>query len=402
MLNLRVELFTHLQRLSLGFFERRQLGDMMSRLGGDVSDDRDAGPDRREHGADLCLPDPVLHRDAVLPRLAARARRARRRARVPARRRGAVASASSVRRAELRRRSGSISAVAEESLSNLALVQAYDRQTDETARYRRENQGAFSAQMVATRLEALFGPFSDLVEVIGVLLVMGFAIWELADGRITLGGLLVFVAYLSQLYGPVAGFGGLWNEMSSAKAGAERIIEMLDEEAGGRRPGRPHAARPAAGALRLQQVTFTYPDTERPALIGHRPADLARGEGRRGRGQRGGQDDADQAAAALLRPRRRPRHPRRPRPARPEPVRPAPQRRRRAAGDPRLRRHDRRQHPLGTARTPRTHDDRARRAAPRTSTGSCRTCPTGTPRGWASAAGCCPAGSGSGSPSRAR
>ena len=37
-LNLRVELFTHLQRLSLGFFERRQLGDIMSRLGGDVSE----------------------------------------------------------------------------------------------------------------------------------------------------------------------------------------------------------------------------------------------------------------------------------------------------------------------------------------------------------------------------
>ena len=37
-LNLRVELFAHLQRLSLGFFERRQLGDIMSRLGGDVSE----------------------------------------------------------------------------------------------------------------------------------------------------------------------------------------------------------------------------------------------------------------------------------------------------------------------------------------------------------------------------
>ena len=87
-----------------------------------------------------------------------------------------LSGASRLRRAELRRRSGSISAVAEESLSNLALVQAYDRESDETARYRRENQGAFSAQMVATRLEALFGPLSDLVELIGVLAVMGFAV----------------------------------------------------------------------------------------------------------------------------------------------------------------------------------------------------------------------------------
>ena len=50
MLNLRVELFTHLQRLSLGFFERRQLGDIMSRLGGDVSEIETLVADRREHG----------------------------------------------------------------------------------------------------------------------------------------------------------------------------------------------------------------------------------------------------------------------------------------------------------------------------------------------------------------
>src|SRR4029453_131404 len=150
---------------------------------------------------------------------------------------------------ELRRRSGSISAVAEESLSNLALVQAYDRQDDETRRYRRENQGAFSAQMVAIRLEALFGPLSNVVEVVGVLLVMGFAVWELANGRVTLGELLVFVAYLSQLYSPVAGFGGLWNEMSSAKAGAERIIELLDQEPGVADTDEPKPLRPATGAV---------------------------------------------------------------------------------------------------------------------------------------------------------
>ena len=152
--------------------------------------------------------------------------------------------------------------------SNLALVQAYDRQHDEAARYRRENQGAFSAQMVAIRLEALFGPLSDLVELIGVLAVMGFAVYELANGRITLGGLLVFVAYLSQLYGPVAGFGGLWNEMSSAKAGAERIIEMLDQEPAVVEPVDPAPLARAQGTLALQGVAFTYPDTERPALSG--------------------------------------------------------------------------------------------------------------------------------------
>jgi ATP-binding cassette, subfamily B, bacterial len=266
-LNLRVELFAHLQRLSLGFFERRQLGDIMSRLGGDVSEIETLVLT----GVNMALTYAfqILFFSGMLfyldwrlalaafvaaPGFLLVARVLSRRIQTSAR--------------ELRRRSGSISAVAEESLSNLALVQAYDRQSDETARYRRENQGAFSAQMVAIRLEALFGPLSNVVEVVGVLLVMGLAVWELANGRVTLGELLVFVAYLSQLYGPVAGFGGLWNEMSSAKAGAERIIEMLDQEPAVADRADPVPLHRAAGTLALQQVTFTYPNTERPALSG--------------------------------------------------------------------------------------------------------------------------------------
>ena len=264
-LNLRVNLFTHMQRLSLGFFERRQLGDMMSRLGSDVSTIETLVVTGVNmvltytfqvifYAGMLFFLDWRLALAALIaaPGFLAVARSLSGRIQASAR--------------ELRRRSGTIGAVAEESLSNLALVQAYDRQNDEAARYRRENQGAFSAQMVAIRLEALFGPLSDLVELIGVLAVMGFAVYELASGRITLGGLLVFVAYLSQLYGPVAGFGGLWNEMSSAKAGAERIIEILDQEPAVVDPVDPAPLTRAQGVLALQGVAFTYPDTERPAL----------------------------------------------------------------------------------------------------------------------------------------
>ena len=195
-LNLRVDLFAHLQRLSLGFFERRQLGDIMTRLGGDVSEIETlvlTGVNMTlTYAFQIALFTGMLFyldwRLALASFVAAPGFLLI--ARVLSRRIQAAAR-------ELRRRSGSIGAVAEESLGNLALVQAYDRQTDETDRYRAENQGVFAAQMVAIRLEGLFGPLSSLVEVIGVLLVMGFAVWELARGRLTLGELLVFVAYLT-------------------------------------------------------------------------------------------------------------------------------------------------------------------------------------------------------------
>ena len=63
-----------------------------------------------------------------------------------------------------------------------------------------------------------------------MLLVIGIGIWQLAAGSMTLGGLLVFMAYLAQLYGPIRAFGGLANTAYAASAGAERIIEVLDEK----------------------------------------------------------------------------------------------------------------------------------------------------------------------------
>ena len=206
---------------------------------------------------------------------------------------------------EKRRRTGTISAVAEESLSNAALVQAYDRQASETKRFHTENLGAFAAQMVATRLRATFGPFIDLLETAAVLLVIGIGIWQLAAGSMTLGGLLVFMAYLAQLYGPIRAFGGLANTAYAASAGAERIIEILDEKPSVTDPVDPAPVRPGPRRAERRERHVHLPRgrravADRPALH-HRP----RAEARRGRRQRRGQDDADQAAAALLRPRPR-------------------------------------------------------------------------------------------------
>lgn len=95
---------------------------------------------------------------------------------------------------EQRARSGSLTAVTEESLSNITLVQAYDRHA--TERFHRENPGRFRAEMAATRLEALLRPLMELLEILGVILVLGLGVRELRHGRISLGGLLVFLTCL--------------------------------------------------------------------------------------------------------------------------------------------------------------------------------------------------------------
>ncbi|MDT7691909.1 MAG: ATP-binding cassette, subfamily bacterial, partial [Pseudonocardiales bacterium] len=264
-LNLRSRVFTHLQRLSLTFFERNQLGDILARLSGDVG----AIEGLILSGLNQALTylfQIIFFAGALFVldwRLALAALVA-----APAFLLLARFFSKRIKTAsqEQRRRSGSITAVAEESLHNTALVQAYDRQAHESIRFHKENLGSFTAQMVAIRLEALFAPFTDLLQAVGVLAVIGFGIRELVAGRITLGGLLVFIGYLSQLYGPISGIGSLANSIYAASAGAERIIEVLDTKPEVTSPDDPVPLGQARGEFRLDRVGFRYPDGGRPAL----------------------------------------------------------------------------------------------------------------------------------------
>ena len=263
--SLRTEFFEHLHGLSLDFFEREKLGDIISRL----SDDVDEIEELMLSGATASLSylfqvvffvGALFYLDwrlalislFVAPLFWFVARKFSRRIKQASR--------------EERRRAGSIGAVAEESLSNAALVQAYGRTETEVARFHRENAGGFAAQMAATRLSALFTPLINLIELAGVLVVVVFGAYQVASGALTIGGLLVFLVFLGQLYRPIRGLSGLLNTVYAASAGAERIIEFLD-----RKPSVQNApwARPlhrARGIVEFDSVSFSYPGTRKSAL----------------------------------------------------------------------------------------------------------------------------------------
>jgi ABC-type multidrug transport system fused ATPase/permease subunit len=167
---------------------------------------------------------------------------------------------------EKRRRAGSLGAVAEEGLANATLVQATNREEAELQRFEQENEGIFRAELAATRIRALFAPLVELIELLGVLLVLGWGTWALSQGSLTLGGLLAFLAYLGLLYRPVRDLGQLATGVFEASAAAERVLELLRHEP--RVTDRP-GARPLGrgrGELEFDRVTFRYPGAERSAL----------------------------------------------------------------------------------------------------------------------------------------
>jgi ATP-binding cassette, subfamily B, bacterial len=168
---------------------------------------------------------------------------------------------------EKRRRSGSLTAVAEEALNMAPLVQTLNRQDAEVARFKRENAAIMDAELAATRISGLYGPLVGLIELLGGMLVIGFGVWALSAGELTLGGLLVFITYLAQLYSPIRSLGQLSNTIFAAAAGAERVLELLNEppDVTDAAHARPLPAR-AHGRLELDGVGYSYAGAERPAL----------------------------------------------------------------------------------------------------------------------------------------
>ncbi|MEV0411406.1 ABC transporter ATP-binding protein [Streptomyces sp. NPDC050448] len=267
LLALRADVYRHVQGLSLGFFERRRLGDVLSRITGDVdaietfllSGVADALYHVIRLGVFLGLLfylrwDLTLLALVIVPLFWGAARRFSRLVKAASR--------------ERRRRSGSISAIAEESLGNIALVQAYNRQDTEEGRFARESMGRFRAAMVSARIRSVYGPVVEMIELTGALAVLGLGTWKLAQGQLTLGGLLVFLALLGKLYSPIRDLSQLTNTFYAASASAERIIELLDQRpqvvevaaARARRIGR------ARGNVEFRGVSFRYPGTSRWAL----------------------------------------------------------------------------------------------------------------------------------------
>jgi ATP-binding cassette, subfamily B, bacterial len=262
---MRRRLFSHVQKLSLDVLDRRRLGDVIARLTGDVQAIESFVLSGVADGLAALLrivffTGALIYLDwrlalvaiVVTPLFLYVARRFSR----------LIKHASR----EKRRRSGSLSAVAEESLANQMLVQASNRQDAQLERFERENEGIIEAELASTRIRGLFAPLVDLIELLGVMFVIVLGTIAVTSGDLTIGGLLVFITYLTQLYGPVRDLSSLSNTIFKAAAGAERVIELLDEEP--RIVDRPGAARieRARGVVELDDVTFVYPGAAAPAL----------------------------------------------------------------------------------------------------------------------------------------
>jgi len=171
-----------------------------------------------------------------------------------------------VRHRERRDLEARVMAVVQQTLSAIPAVQAYAREELESARFRSYADATVTAYQRATRADMWFKLFVGLSTSGGTAVLMWMGARYALEGTVTVGTILVFLYYLSALYGPLNSIAYTASTFQYARAQADRVLEILDTASDV--PDAPDARDTRVqGHVRYENVTFGY-DPGRPVLKG--------------------------------------------------------------------------------------------------------------------------------------
>jgi ABC-type multidrug transport system fused ATPase/permease subunit len=263
--DLRETLYEHLQRLELGFFDRQQTGQLMSRATVDLQSVRfflgyglvfiaQAVVTILLAAVAMFILQPGLAAISLAP--------------VPfviliANRYG---HRSRPAMQEAQQRIAELTADAEENVSGVRVVKAFAQEERQLERFRHTVQRVFDQQMVATRIQALFNPLLSFLPNLCLAAILLFGGRRVIDGSLTLGAFTAFYAYLLMLISPMRTLGYMLGASQRSTASGARIFQVLDREPRiESAPGAP-ALPDGGGHVSLRGVSLTFEGATHPAL----------------------------------------------------------------------------------------------------------------------------------------
>jgi ATP-binding cassette subfamily B protein len=256
--DVRLEIYEHLQRLSLRFYEDKQTGQLMSRM---VNDS-----DLLEQLIAHALPDVmvnVLMLVGVTAVLVSMSWQLALLSMIPiplivlAMRGFAkyVRPAFRERQVEL----GELNAALNDNLSGIREIMAFTREEIEAAKIRGHLVRYRDSLLRALRLMATFHPFVEFASSLGMIVLVYFGGRFVLDEALPIEDLVAYFLYLEMLYQPVRALTEAWEGVQEALAGAERVTELLDEQPDVvERPDAIHLTGRARGAIVVLDVGFRY------------------------------------------------------------------------------------------------------------------------------------------------
>jgi ABC-type multidrug transport system fused ATPase/permease subunit len=263
---LRLAMYTHLQRLSLAYHDRRQKGDLVTRLTGDANGVGTLFSENLGTIGQAVLTligmivvsvviDPLLGvaMFGVAPVLAVVTFHYRQKVRMAAR--------------GQRRREGEIASLAAESLAAMRVVKAFGGERYEAERVSERSEERRRQGVYAANLEARFGGAVDVLGSVALAVVLLVGSFRVASGALSIGALVVVAQYARRMYRPLSDLAKESTKVSRAMARAERVAEVLGaDEVLEDRPGAFAEGR-ARGEVELRDVSFAY-EPDRAVLDG--------------------------------------------------------------------------------------------------------------------------------------
>lgn len=152
-----------------------------------------------------------------------------------------------------------------EALSGIRVVKAFAQENREIDEFERRNRATQEIGVDTDRHWSVFHGTIALVTGIGVMLVWLLGGLEVVDGTLTLGALITFYSYIWLIYGPLQWFGQLNSWMTRAFAGAERIFDVLDTTPEAYEDPNAVNLTEMTGRITFSNVTFGY-DKSKPVL----------------------------------------------------------------------------------------------------------------------------------------
>ncbi|ULT57492.1 ABC transporter ATP-binding protein/permease [Neobacillus drentensis] len=260
-LNIRKDLFTHLQKLSFSFYDSRPHGKILVRVVNYVN----SLSDLLSNGLINLITDLfslfvifgfMLAIDVKLTLLAMIG--------FPVLAVVVLLIKNAQRKAwqTLSNKQSNMNAYIHESINGIKVTQAFTREEENKRIFRDVSDSYRSSWMKAVRIQFLLWPSIENISILTTSIIYVFGISQIGDG-VTVGALVAFVGYISMFWAPIANIGNFYNAIINATAYLERIFEMIDE-----RPAiedRPNAVELPiiSGKVEFKDVVFEYEEGER-------------------------------------------------------------------------------------------------------------------------------------------
>lgn len=262
----RADLYAHLQRLSLAFHSRRQVGDLLYRLTADTF----AIQTLTMNGFFPVLTSLVLLGGmvvvmvqldwlltlvalAVVPLLFVTIAR--------------LSHRITVLSTDARVRESALWALAQRTIGAIRVIQAFTTEEEEQRRFVGTSRESLDATLRLYTFQTVYAAFVNVLIAGGTAAVLWVGATRVLEQRLTIGDVLVFASYLASLYAPINNLTQTWSLVQGAKVGAERVFEILETVSDLPDGTRPLRRTDVRGDVAFEDVHFGY-DPGRQVLRG--------------------------------------------------------------------------------------------------------------------------------------